>query len=203
MPVQISPDVMQSMAPAAIAEKSPSFSPPATLPKRSLWKIEEDLTVLEDLLEECEGDITQCEATIDAWFAELTTEAASKLDGYAGYIQELLARAEDRKEESERLAHRAKVDANLAGYLKDRMLEFFIARGWPKLETKRYKLTVCNNGGKIPLKVLVPAHELPERFRQQRIEYVARTDEITKALESGEELPFAALGERGKHIRIK
>lgn len=202
MPVSISTAVMEDVRPTGM----PTATAVADLPapkKRTLWDIAGDLTALEDLLEESGGEVTDCEATIDAWFAELTTDAATKLDGYAGYIMELLARAEDRKEEAKRLADRARIDENLAGYLKARMLEFFVARGWPKLETKRYKLTVCNNGGKTPLKVFVPAHELPERFRQQRIEYVAKTDEIAKALEAGEELPFAQLGQRGKHVRIK
>ncbi len=45
-----------------------------------------------------------------------------------------------------------------------------------------------------------PVEELPERF--QRVSVEPDTKAIRQALESGEELDFARLGDRGASIRI-
>ncbi len=180
-------------------------APPLTpARKRTLWDIDADMSALDDLIDEAEGDITACEATVDAWFAELKGDLSAKVDGYAGFIGELNARAEARKEEADRLAHRAKIDANLRDYLKNRLKDFFAARGLKKLETKRYKLTVAGNGGKLPLLLADSAknepEKLPEPFR--KVSYSPNAEAIRAELEAGKPLEFATLGERGTHLRI-
>lgn len=170
--------------------------------RRSLWAIEDDLAALDDLVEEMEGDITECEPVIDEWFAKLGEEVTGKLDGYAAFIKELEARAEVRREEAQRLAKRAEIDANLADWLKSRMREFFLLRKWKKVETQRYRLTLCANGGKAPLKIDLPPEKLPVEYRREKITYSPDSDKIRMELETGGKLDWARIEPRGHHVRI-
>lgn len=174
-----------------------------TVKRRTLWSIGDDLMALDDLLEEMEGEITDCEPIIDKWFAELANDLKGKMDGYAAYICELEARSESRKAESQRLGNRAKIDQNLADWLRERMRAFFTLRDIKKLETARYRLSLCGNGGKTPMKVDLPAEKLPDKYRKVKTVYEQDTDAIRKDLEAGVELEFARFLPKGNHVRIK
>lgn len=186
----------------------PVGTPPAAQKKRSLWDIDADLTALEDLIEEAEGDITACEEAVDAWFAELKGDEVRKIDGYAAYIAELTARSEARKEEADRLAHRAKVDSSLAANLKSRLKDYFTAHGKTKFETPRYKLSVCRAGGKPPLVLLDEAvrdpSRLPEKFRKTVTTVTPDKEAIRTAIEAGDAdaLGFATIRQPSTYLRI-
>lgn len=169
----------------------------------TLYAIGEDLEALRALLEETGGDVTDAdaEAAIDAWLAEGETAMREKLDAYGSLIREFETRAAGRKAEADRLASLATVDTNAAKRMKDRLRWFFEAQGVEKLETERFRFTLANNGGKVPVSVLLPPEALPEWC--QRVSVAADVDAIRAKLEAGEALDFAALGERGRHLRIK
>lgn len=174
--------------------------------RQTLWEIDANLIALDELLEENGGEITdpKCEAIIDEWFAELKGDLNNKVDGYVGFITELTARAEVRKAEADRLAFRAKVDNNLKTNLKERLKFFLESRNTKKLETKRYKVTVAGNGGKLPMQISPKVIEHPETLPAvyQRIQISPNTDAIRADLEAGKPIDFASLGERGTHLRI-
>lgn len=172
------------------------------LSNRTLFAISEDLEALYDRLEELGGDVTdpEVEATIDAWFDDLTEERDVKLDNYAALIRELEARAEARREEARRLTDRARRDEDQAKYLKNRLILFFQQHGMKSVETRRYRLTVARSGGRAPVVVHAEAEELPESFQRWKVS--ADLDAIREALERGETLTFAELGERGHYLRI-
>lgn len=130
-------------------------------------------------------------------------ERNRKLDGYAALIGEMAARAEARKSEARRLMELATVDENRARLLKDRLKTFFETHGLTTLDTTRYCLTLVKNGGLAPLILdeSIPVAQLPEQFQLVSID--PNTAAIREALERGERLEFAQLGERGSSIRIK
>ena len=175
---------------------------PAQPKTRSLFSISDDLEKLNELLDES-GDDTQQQELINNWFEQLGDERDHKLDGYAALITEMLARAEVRKAESKRMAELATTDDNRARLLKDRLKWFFQTHNLKTVETARYKLSIAKNGGKAPLILdeSIPVTQLPEQF--QRVSVDANTTAIREALERGERLDFAQLGERGTSIRIK
>lgn len=173
----------------------------------TLLQISKDAEALEDLLDEYaeahDGDITDIADVIDAWLVENTDDLKVKLDGYVSLILECEARAKARKEESKRVAELAKYDVNLAARLKERIKYFFEQHDLTRVDTTCARITLAKNGGKLPLIVdgTVPPEQLPQRF--QKVSLSADNAAIRDALESGEELEFARLGERGKSIRIK
>jgi hypothetical protein len=165
---------------------------------RTLFDISEDFRALEDLLD---GDTPDLEA-ITAWLDELGAERDQKLDGYARLIGEIEARAKFRKDEARRIAELARLDETKAQQLKDRLKLFFESHGLSSIHTARYRLTLAKNGGKAPLILDTPdAEALPPRF--QRVSIDLDREAIREALDAGEALDFARLGERGYSLRIK
>lgn len=171
----------------------------------TLFEIRDDLNALADLLAEVGGDVTEAdaEAAIDAWLAETEGATKAKLDSYAALIREVETRAAGRKAEAERLAALAKADSGTVDRLKARLLWFMQDQQLDKVETERFRLTVCANGGKPPVRLLVPPETLPAEYRREKVIVSADTDTIREALEKGADLPFASLGERGVHLRIR
>ena len=45
--------------------------------------------------------------------------------------------------------------------------------------------------------------DMPEEYRIQNVTYKADDAAIRAALDAGQELPFAKLGERGTHLRVR
>jgi len=169
---------------------------------RTLLDITEDLQALDDLLTEAGGDVTGVEATVDAWLAELEKDLKGKVDNYAALITAMNARAEVRKAEADRLYHRAKVDAGNAKFLRDRLKFALEQRGVSKLETARYKVGVSKVGGAIPIIIPDPAAVPADFVRVTEIRQPDK-DAIRKALESGRDVPGAALGVRGTCLTIR
>jgi len=171
----------------------------------TLYEINHDINDLENQLEELDlNNASQEEhnAFIERWLC-LEGQLHSKLDNYGIFIRELEARAEVRKAEAKRLQERATVDENKAKALKESLLYVFTARDLKKLETKRFSFSRAKNGGKAPVIMdeQIPISEIPTEYQTVIVQISKET--IRKALESGQELPFARLGERGENIRIK
>ncbi|MHC4891659.1 MAG: siphovirus Gp157 family protein [Planctomycetota bacterium] len=153
----------------------------------TLLKISDDMKALDDLLTESGGDVTDpaIEATIAIWMDEMDTDLNNKVDGYAALVSELNLRSKARAEEAERLRKRSKLDADNAKFLKERLKAVMEMRGIKKIETDRYRVTVANNGGKLPMTVMddavpaeytkqpppVPDTELNRKQQEQDIPY--------------------------------
>lgn len=170
-------------------------------PKRTLFTIGDDLEHLTELLDNAGDDAEQL-TLINEWFETLGTERDTKLDNYASLISEMQGRAAIRKAEAQRMSELAASDELRAKQLKDRLKTFFEQHDIKKIDTQRYRLSLCNNSTR-PL-VINPdtsPTDLPEPFQKVSVE--ANTTAIREALKAGTELSFAHLGEAGKHIRIK
>ena len=180
-------------------EKLTESTPPKT---RSIFCISGDIEKLNDLLDENSDDAEQ-QQLIAQWFETLGDERDRKLDGYAALISEMLARAEVRKAEAKRLTELAASDEDRAKLLKNRLKTFFETHNLKSVNTVRYRLLVATNGGKQPLIIdeSVPVTQMPEQF--QKVSIDPDTAAIRDALERGEKLGFAQLGERGTSLRIK
>jgi len=170
--------------------------------RRTLFEISEELLAFYEELEALGGDITtpEVEQATDRWFARLSQERDEKIDNYAALIQELETRAAARKAEAHRLQERARRDADHAAYLKQRLLLFFQEHQLKTVETRRYRLTLQRSGGKTPVVLKTDAANLPEAF--QRWQVSADLDAIRNAIEQGDDIDFAELGERSHYLRI-
>jgi len=168
----------------------------------TLYDISNDLLELESILMEAGGDVTDPEAdeVVDRWL-EACGARDDKIDAYCSLFREFETRAKARETEASRLFDLASADLNAAKRLRERLLYFFELHRISKLETDRFRLTVANNGGALPLFVDGEPEALPEEYQRVRIE--ADKAAIREALEQGAPLDFARLGDRGRHLRIR
>lgn len=174
---------------------------------QTLYELSEDLAAINDLLTEVGGEITaeDVELIIDSWLEEARDALTGKLDNYVSLIRQFEARADWRKKEAARLRERAEIDQSAADRLKARLKWFFEKHALERFDTPRFGISLAKNGGKTPI-VYAPVVEsspasLPEEFHKRTI--TADKEAIRAALERGEQLEFAALGERGRSIRIR
>lgn len=171
---------------------------------RPLYLIESDVLQLDALLDDCEGDLSKAEPGIQQWFDALGDEVLTKTDAVIDYCRQLRVEAEGAKAEAARW-QAACVTRNLkADRIEGALLAFLDRHGYRSLSTATgRKITIAGNGGKRPVvfeEVINPEYIEP-RFRLVRTEI--DREAVRAALEAGEQLPFAKLGERGFHMRIK
>ncbi|MEO6391294.1 MAG: siphovirus Gp157 family protein [Pyrinomonadaceae bacterium] len=174
-------------------------------PRRSLFDISDDLAILDELMFECDGDITdpEVEAQVTAWFEELENEREAKLEGYGWYIKELKVRHEAYKAEAARLAQRAQTEENKRKRLMTRLVDHFKLSNLTKIKTKSFIFGRQSNGGKFPMEFAdgYDLAKVPAQFVKQVP--TLDTDAVYHALQDGIEIPGITLGERGEHIRIR
>ena len=191
-----------------VTEQPANYSVESTskLTKRNLIELTSDLQDLDNLLDTIEGDITpDIQTAVDELLQERddTNEALlEKLDNYCGLIQSRLIWATSRKAEADRMAKLAESDMKTVDFLKARLKQHLQTIEQKKIRTKRFNISVCQNGGKAPLRFddTLP-EQMPERFQRTLID--ADKEKIRAALEQGESLTFAFLSERESHLRIK
>jgi len=166
--------------------------------KESLFSIGEHFYALESLLIENEGEITN---EIDQWLDEYQAKEEDKLDAYCYLIQKF----DEIAAEAKRLADRSSSYSKKAKHLKDRLKLYMENRGKQKVETGRFTLTVCGNGGLLPIRLYedVTVERLPQSFVKVYTEpdLSALRDAILTGDKEAQQ--FAQVLPRGTHLRIK
>lgn len=141
---------------------------------------DEDLQVYLDTIESIEGDLDE------------------KIAGCVAVYKNLMADADALKAEADKLRNRADTMNRKATSLKEYIMRCMQAVGKRKGGDAVNCASIVKNGGKKPV---VFTDEVPQEW--QKVRYEPDNTAIREALENGEELPFAELGERGEHINIK
>lgn len=171
--------------------------------KQTLLEISDDLIAFDELLSEKDIDDPEVQEVLAKWASEIKNNMEEKVDNYAAYVQVLMARAQIRKEESNRLAERAKVDTNSAIRLKKHLMGVLEFHKVKKMETARFQVTVANNGGKQPLEINIDPQNLPEELQMRLVKVDADKEAIRAKLDAGESVFGCCLSPRGKSLRIK
>lgn len=124
-------------------------------------------------------------------------ELEDKADNYAKLVKNLEADAKAIKTEIERLTQRKQSLEKRADMIKQTLENSMRATGKTKFKTLLFSFNISKNGGKAPLLL---TGEVPEEYRKPG---EPDNQRIREALETGEKLNFAAIGERGESLRIK
>ncbi len=132
--------------------------------------------------------------TLNGLIGELEIKSA----GYVAVINQLDMEQKKAEELAKAFKEKADVRKNNIKRLKDALKWAMINTGQKEITAGDFTIKLQNNGGKAPLKI---TGTVPDNFK--RIIYEDDTELIRKRLEEGEELDFAHLEERGKHIVIK
>ena len=130
----------------------------------------------------------------------LQGELDDKVSQWARCIKNLEGERDAIKAEGDRLTKRARSIDNEVKHMKDTLLMYLKAAGVTKAGDAVIKASIVKNGGQAPLEIdLIPV-DLPEDF--QKITIDADKEAIRAALEGGQQLEWARIGERGEHVKI-
>lgn len=138
------------------------------------------------------------EQTLADTLESLGYELEDKADGYAKVIRELEGQASTLKSEIDRLNNRKKTIESNIKQMKKSLQDAMKLSGKTKFKTELFSFNIVKNGGKQALDIY---DKVPEEYSIVRLE--PDKEKIRQALESGEELPFAILQERGESLRIR
>lgn len=165
----------------------------------NLFELTEEYVQLLEMAEDPDIDPEVLADTMEG----LTGEIEDKADGYAYVIDSINADVDTIDKEIKRLQARKKTLAANVDSIKASLYNAMLAIGKRKLKTAKHSFTIAKNGGKTPL-VLDPVNDIdkiPIEF--VKFEWDVDRDAVREYLESGNELDFARLGERGESLRIK
>lgn len=132
--------------------------------------------------------------TLEALRGELEVKAG----GYVHVIKQLEMEANECDKVIEAFKQKKTTRANHIKRMKEALIEAMDIAGVDSIPAGEYTLKIAKNGGLQPLKI---DGEVPDNFK--KVIYEDDKDLIRKALNDGEELSFAHLEERGRHLNIK
>lgn len=176
----------------------------------TLYAITAEYRALEALLAEAEEagvDLSSAEVAeiVTRWWLALDGQLTDKATRCVAVIRELEALATAAKTEADRLASYAASKQARANRVRDMVHAAMTAAQVKRLDTPLGAVTVANNGGKAPLVVAdVDPAEVQALYPDLvEVKTTINKQAVRDALEQGHPLPFAALGERGTHLRIR
>ena len=168
----------------------------------SLYVIKSEMLTLLEAFAEHGSDSPEAELAIREHAAALAESFDEKADDYAALIRVAETRSEARSEESQRMAKLAKEDDALAKRLRLAILQAMQETGRLKVSTARFNLSVKKNGGKVPVEI-IDETLLSDEYRVPKVTMTIDKDAIRAAIESGDAVPGALLGERGSRLDLK
>ena len=163
----------------------------------TLYSLTQDYKDLLDLAGSADPDeIEVFNDTLEAVLGQIEVKA----DGYAAVMSEIEGRANIVAKEINRL--KAIEDRLVATHkrMKDRLKSAMEELHTNEIKTDLHHFKIVKNGGKLPLKIEDSC--VPESYMRKEIKEVPDKEKIRAALESGECLTFARLGERGTQLKI-
>ena len=163
----------------------------------SLFELAGEYKELYALLTDTDGEEQQTvEDTLEAVMGEIEIKA----EGYVCLLNRLDMELSACKKHRDEWARAYKVRENAIKRLKQRAADAMMQMGKDELSAGDNKIMLKSNGGVAPL-VLEENKEIPQSYMKVILE--PDKDKIRKALEKGEELEFAHIAPRGKHVEIK
>lgn len=140
-------------------------------------------------IDNAEMDAEQKEA-VESYLDELASAETQKVDAFACFIREEAARVEYYKDESKRLASKAKTAESRIGYLKNRYGEIMRESGYASIKGNAYKLSLRSA---LAVAVTAQVDTLPEEYIRVKTTKEPDKIKIKDALQQGKEIPGCSL----------
>ena len=159
----------------------------------TLWTLKELFYQLYELATDDEDQ----QAFIDT-LESLRGELVDKAAGYTHVIKQLEMEMQQCDQVVKEFSDKKEKRANAIKRMKQLMIEAMDAAGLESISAGEYTLKIAKNGGLQPLKI---DGDVPDNFTKVIVE--PDNKKIRDALLEGQELEFAHLEERGRHLNIK
>lgn len=175
---------------------------------RPLFQISEDLARINAVLDECEGDLSrlgEAEAEFTAFMDSVALEDGEKLDSLVNWTKQLEMEAVAARAEAEQYLAKSRAREGRAKRVKDAIKRRLEDLGQTRATTASGRIiAVQKNGGRAPLEI-DEDHFTVDEIDPAFIKMVRQVDpeKVRAALEAGEPLAFAKLGEIGTHLRVR
>ena len=106
----------------------------------SFDSIQQEIAAMLDVADE---DLTEEQrAAMDAYLNELAQAEADKIDGFCAFLREESARAKFYRDESQRLASKARTAEGRIAYIKDKYLNIMRQNGLNKISGGAYSISI-------------------------------------------------------------
>lgn len=173
-----------------------------TQENKSLYELSHELIPLEALLETQGGDVTGQEALVEH-VTGLLDRVQDKVDSLGRYYINYKMLADTLEIEETRIRERRQVIENKIRRLKEAVKQSMEMRRILKVEGKLFTFSVQGNGGKQPVKLLVPEDQVPDSYitLRREIDMQKLRDDLLNG--NQEACRIAEFVEPGTNIRIK
>lgn len=167
-----------------------------------LYDIAADYRRLQDMLDSAETP-EEMRQTLQDTLESVSGDFADKAENIAALIAEDRALLSGCEDEITRLRDKCSRIENQIDSMKRYLMNEMQYTGQRKIQAGTWQISIAKNGGKAPIKYAedLIVDSLPDKFI--RISKSIDTQAVRDALESGEQLDFAEIGERGESLRIK
>ena len=128
----------------------------------------------------------------------LKGELEVKAGGYVYVIKQLMMEADECDKVIDAFTAKKSARLNNVKRMKEALMSAMDATGIDTLKAGQFTLKISKNGGLQPMKI---TGDVPDNFSKVIVEPDSK--KIRDALNDGEELVFAHLEERGRHLNIK
>lgn len=175
----------------------------------SLFALTAQYNELYDMLTDESVDEEVVVDTLDAILGEIEV----KSEGYVAVINRLDMELDACEKQKKMWEQRYNTRKNAIDRLKKALVNAMMQMDKTEIKAGDNTIKLVNNGGVAPLKYKVgdlilsskevKIEDIPKEYRKTVVTETVDGEKVRKALESGEKLDFAYIGERGKSIRIK
>lgn len=160
----------------------------------TLFELQNEFQELYNMMTDPDVDEEVLKDTLEAVMGEFEVKA----EGCVYFMKRLEMERDKAKDVANDLLAKAKARDNALNRMKEMIQKTMESAQVTKVDAGAFTVSIQKNGGKLPL---IITGEVPDGCK--RIILEDDKDLIRKRLETGEELDFAHLGERGSHIVIK
>ena len=175
----------------------------------SLFELTAQYNELYEMLTDESVDEEVVSDTLDGILGEIEV----KSEGYVAVINRLDMELDACEKQKKMWEQRFNTRKNAIDRLKKSLVKAMIQMDKTEIKAGDNTIKLVNNGGVAPIKYKVgdlilsgkevKTDDIPKEYRRTVVTETVDGDKVRKALEAGEKLDFAFIGERGKSIRIK
>ena len=172
-------------------------------PKKKLFQVYHISEALEAALDMLESNPELPMADLSVLLEALTTDFNGKVEEIGLAVRNIQARIAAKEAEIIRLKESVDMEDAQVGRLKESLMALMNKAQVQKVKGKLVTVSICQNGGALPITIDVEAEDLPMEFRRETVTYSLDRQAVEQAQAVGLDLPNCIIIQpRGSHVRI-